>query len=496
MKTATAVRRGRGATLALVLAAGSSAGAIALAGPALAQPVATASVGAWGLNYQAAAGQTNVVTIDRVLVASGKFLTLRIRIDDVVTIAPGAGCSPVIGDPTKVTCSVPGLIVVHADDRNDRVTVNAPISSLIYGDDGNDILAGGAAPVSGQNLIFGGAGDDHLTGGSGRDLLVGGLGADTFTGGAGVDTVSYTDHTASVRADPTSSNDDGSLSEHDTINADVENIWGGSGNDYLTGSDGPNELRGGGGNDYLNGLLGADVTDGGSGVDTVSYSGHVTAVTADLEPSTTDGSSGEGDKITTAENLTGGSGNDTLIGDNNTNTLSGSSGNDVLIGKGGYNHLSGGSGDDLLLGGINTDILDGGVGKDSIYGGAGYDTVSYATRFSGVTVRLDQSGYDDGNALDGVVGARDKIDASVENVDGGYGSDVIVGTAGSNELHGNAGIDFLYGGGGHDYIYGGTQYDYLFGQTGSDLCDVGDSSLSSPVEGISFDCESSQPPPK
>ncbi len=54
----------------------------------------------------------------------------------------------------------------------------------------------------------------------------------------------------------------------------------------------------------------------------------------------------------------GGSGNDTLIGDNN---------GDVLMGNGGNDTLSGGSGRDLLFGGTGSDILNGGAGQDILF---------------------------------------------------------------------------------------------------------------------------------
>ena len=59
------------------------------------------------------------------------------------------------------------------------------------------------------------------------------------------------------------------------------------------------------------------------------------------------------------ENLTGGSGNDTLTGDTAANVLDGAEGDDTLIGGGGADTLIGGVGDDVLVGGGGTDIIDG-----------------------------------------------------------------------------------------------------------------------------------------
>ena len=45
----------------------------------------------------------------------------------------------------------------------------------------------------------------------------------------------------------------------------------------------------------------------------------------------------------------GGSGNDTLLGDNNNNVLSGGAGNDQLSGRGGNDTLDGGGGIDTAV---------------------------------------------------------------------------------------------------------------------------------------------------
>ena len=52
----------------------------------------------------------------------------------------------------------------------------------------------------------------------------------------------------------------------------------------------------------------------------------------------------------TMENLTGGSGNDTLSGNSSANILIGGAGNDALNGRGGTDLLDGLAGDDALYG--------------------------------------------------------------------------------------------------------------------------------------------------
>lgn len=87
----------------------------------------------------------------------------------------------------------------------------------------------------------------------------------------------------------------------------------------------------------------------------------------------------------TIENATGGSGNDTITGNDADNVLTGGAGNDSIIGGngfdfldlrgGGNNYVNGGNQGDTILGGAGNDELRGGKGLDSIDGGAGDDTI-------------------------------------------------------------------------------------------------------------------------
>ncbi|WP_407529496.1 M10 family metallopeptidase C-terminal domain-containing protein [Methylobacterium oryzisoli] len=70
------------------------------------------------------------------------------------------------------------------------------------------------------------------------------------------------------------------------------------------------------------------------------------------------------------ENATGGSGNDTITG------------NQVA------NHLSGGGGNDTLDGGLGDDTLDGGMGVNALYGGAGDDTAVFGFRLTDAWIDL------------------------------------------------------------------------------------------------------------
>ena len=79
------------------------------------------------------------------------------------------------------------------------------------------------------------------------------------------------------------------------------------------------------------------------------------------------------------ENAEGGSGNDTIEGNEEDNELNGNGGNDIILGD---------LGNDKLDGGIGNDFLQGDEGDDEITGGDGIDTASYAFSDNAVTVSL------------------------------------------------------------------------------------------------------------
>ena len=89
---------------------------------------------------------------------------------------------------------------------------------------------------------------------------------------------------------------------------------------------------------------------------------------------TTIQNTGEGnDILTSIENVSGGSGNDTIQGDSLANILIGSNGNDSLFGNEGNDYLNGGNGNDDMSGGDGNDTLHGGNGNDDMAGGDGND---------------------------------------------------------------------------------------------------------------------------
>ncbi|MFL5824115.1 MAG: beta strand repeat-containing protein [Solirubrobacteraceae bacterium] len=348
---------------------------------------------------------------------------------------------------------------------------------------------------SGDDHLIGNGGDNALSGGPGDDLLDGGAqpsiapdGADVFVGGADQDTVSYADRTADVSITEDGVANDGQAGEGDNVGADVEVLTGGSGNDSVTGSGVDNVIDGGDGNDTLDGGLGTDDLTGGSGNDTVSYASHGTDVTATLDGTANDGSTGqngsadENDLIRSdVENLTGGSGNDTLTGNSGPNhldggpgddTLHGGDGNDILDGSAGNDTLLGEGDDDTLNGGDDADYLDGAQGSDTMSGNAGVDTVDYSSRTTPVTV--DQSNL---TADDGESGEKDLVENDVETILGGSAANRLIGGSIDNTLVGGPRDDYLDGGPGNDNEQGRGGNDLFYqglgGANGNDTLSGG-----------------------
>lgn len=208
------------------------------------------------------------------------------------------------------------------------------------------------------------------------------------------------------------------------------------------------------------------VWDGG-GVDTYDFSRYATNLTVDLNPgawSTTsstqlarlhyngsqvaDGNIAnallyKGDLRSLIENAKGGSGADSLTGNQADNALWGNGGND---------QLSGNNGNDVLIGGAGGDRLD---------GGAGIDTASYEEAMAGVVASLSNPGSNTGEA------AGDTF-YFIEQLKGSNNGDTLSGDDTANALIGLSGNDTLDGRGGNDVLTGGAGADTMAGGAGAD----------------------------
>lgn len=149
--------------------------------------------------------------------------------------------------------------------------------------------------------------------------------------------------------------------------------------------------------------------------------------------------------------------------------VSGGDGNDSLLGGGGRDRLDGGNGDDFVSGGGGNDSLVGGLGDNTLLGGGGRDVADYSARLIGVNLNLLHPGGGRAVHFDdtGLLSYIDQL-GKIENAYGGNGSDTFTGDNQSNVFIMGGEADTVLGGHGDDTIYGYSGDDSLRGGPGND----------------------------
>ena len=249
-----------------------------------------------------------------------------------------------------------------------------------------------------------------------------------------------------------------------------QSIYGGEGDDELTGNGGSNVLDGGDGDDivvYLDaGQVKVNLGDGTAIV-----------VPKDGGPADPFGGGSRGtDSLTSIENVKGSHGDDTIDGDDNANLLEGLDGADTINGNGGDDTIipnrpanadgSANVSDEVKQDDGSTRTVAAMDGEDTVNGGEGNDTISYEGEMVGVTVSLVPREDDaenvtadvneaettlatiEGGAVDSIatveVPAEEEDgeatrESTIENIVGGAGDDVLTGDERGNTLEGNGG---------------------------------------------------------
>jgi Ca2+-binding RTX toxin-like protein len=385
------------------------AGGVTMSWMLLAQPAlgATVEVGEteWGaplVLYRAAAGEINTVRVveehGRVFVITDSSASVTSEANECVALSANSiRCEVDAGGPFDFFA----FLSVFLEDGADGADVKSDYGT-VYGGPGPDRLTGALTGDAVDLILYGGSGDDRLVGrsrgeelrggegadsldgGAGDDELVGGAGADVIVGGPGEDEVSFQDKQVAVKITLDGRANDGAVGEHDTVKADVEDVWGSNGPTTFIGDADANRFQGAGksdvvlagaGDDTILGSAGRDILSGGTGDDFI------------------DGAAG-------GDVLLGGPGGDLIYGSAGADVVGGGPGNDVLKAGLDGDHLSGGRGADYLRGAVGNDTLRGGPGRDRLYGNHGADRL-YAR---------------DGDR-DRVIGGRDRDRARVDLVD-------------------------------------------------------------------------------
>jgi Ca2+-binding RTX toxin-like protein len=394
-----------------------------------------------------------------------------------------------------------------------------------YGDNGNNLLAGGAA----NDVLSGGAGNDVLLGDGEVNMdstNVAGVGPIATFNSLDYAGVDFYDSTGNIvylfegqnlydvggnaipRADLV--DEDGTPYSQFELNGATYVLYVGdatasdgvTGNDILDGGDGDDTLIAGAGNDTLIGGAGYDSLDGGAGIDTVSYWSSAGAVAVDLQFGFADEYTSDGltwlssDTLTSIEYAIGSQFNDVLLGSTGDNYLDGADGDDIIRGRGGNDQIFGGAGNDdisgdfgtavltgggndnldggdgndtvrgrdgndIVLGGAGNDFVEGGTGNDIIDGGSGFDRAAF---YSMATVGVHVDLNLQGVAQDTNQGIDTLI--GIENVSGSQFGDTLIGDDNDNQLWGSPATLA-------DGTVSAANNDTLIGNGGNDLLLVG-----------------------
>ncbi len=372
--------------------------------------------------------QGTSVTVDASALNAGSAVILQSFSNGADTLTGGAGNDNLVGSGGADQLNGgAGIDVARFDLSPGAVTVNLETGTGTGSDAQGDTYTNieGAAGSAFNDRLIGDAGTNFLVGLNGDDTLRGGAGGDALDGGAGSDFANYQGSSAEVFVDIQSNLAFSGDATGDQLTG-IENLYGSSFNDTLSGDAGRNILGGEGGADLLDGRGGDDALSGEAGDDILN------------------GRDG-------ADRLVGGDGADTLSGEAGNDSMDGGIGNDGAFGGAGNDSITGGAGVDQLDGGDDNDFLEGGADADTLTGGAGIDTASYAGSAAGVTVVL-------GGASSGGDAAGDTL-SGFEQVMGSGFADTLTGDAGANALWGLAGNDVLTGAGGADVLKGGAGAD-------------------------------------
>ena len=410
--------------------------ALALATAALLAPTASAgTVHGYGiqpsvLQFEAAAGETNTVTVaaDAADVNQyGDYARITVT-DTTAPLVVGSSCQSVDIHTAICTAGSGGFTSAELvlGDGDDKATIGPLDRSYVFGNEGNDTLTGSDV---GSDQLKGGPGDDTLSGRGGIDSLdqvwLGTetveevqSGADTYSGGAGNDHLSYRGRTEGVAATVDGVANDGGVGEHDNVGSDIEDLQGGAGDDFMAGGTAADILDGAEGNDRILGEGGADTIDGGAGNDRID----------------------------------GGAGNDLV--------------EQVY-------------GDDDVHGGAGTDTL---TRWDSLYTSTSLDDVAndgpagaaqnIHSDVENVTVYYRATVWGSAAANDLRVRKPDEevcyfgLSSPGSEMHGGAGNDTLTAYGADDRLYGDDGMDTITGGCGTDYLEGGKGFDVIDSRDG------------------------------
>ncbi|GGE06746.1 hypothetical protein GCM10011390_27290 [Aureimonas endophytica] len=218
---------------------------------------------------------------------------------------------------------------------------------------------------------------------------------------------------------------DAAYAGYDSVQTSAQwgGYWGGSGKDFMLGTDGADTMSGGegcdtlignGGDDNLNGQGGNNRIFGGEGRDTL---------TGDNGDDLLDGGNGDDQLHANGGNNTlfGGAGNDRITAGEGNDLAFGGDGDDQIDVNGGNNRVNGGAGNDRITTGNGNDTIVAGAGDDVVYANGGSNKI----QLGGISGAVS-----DGNDQFWTGNGADKFALFLDDRDGkaaGFGHDTING---------------------------------------------------------------------
>ncbi|MBF2025559.1 MAG: calcium-binding protein [Oscillatoriales cyanobacterium C42_A2020_001] len=396
--------------------------------------------------------------------------------DDTIAIddpAQGITVSGLAAVTTITNADSIDQLIINSGAGNDLVDARGlaagKMQLIINSGAGVDTVLGG----EGNDLINGGQGDDIAFLGAGDDVFVWnpGEGSDVVEGQAGTDTMLFNGANVSEQVDISANGNRviffRNIANITMDNNDVERI------DF--------NALGGADTITINDLSGTDVTEvnlnlGGSG----SPAGD-----GQIDTTTTKGTNGDDVAV-----LQGSASGVTVNGLAARVAIAGAETQDILklellagddvidasgIATGALKlHLSGGDGDDVIIGSNNGDILEDGAGDDVVIGGTGNDTFiiglgdNIILDNGGIDTVLSDSNFTLGNAFENLA-----LTGTAANGTGNSKDNQITGNNSNNLLQGLAGNDTLIGVDAIAANPGATERDTLTGGIGNDVFVLG-----------------------
>jgi len=408
-----------------------------------------------------------------------------------------------------------GNDVIHAGAGADALT-GGDGNDTAYGDSGADRIWGQA----GDDLLYGGDGDDELTGGVGFDTLVGGHGDDLLTAG-GTGTKTYRFDLGDGSDVVTLFNGTRHIEFSAGISlADIKMFLSPSGAQSYV------RVQYSDDDSFIVQLGSAtlDYRFSDGTLKTQSALAQV-ATQPDRALYEVFGTSGD-DYLSSdgrAVQIEAGAGHDRLLGSDLGGVLNAGSGNDVLGGGAGADSLQGGIGNDALSGGAGSDIYiyrrgDGSdvitedgeaadndvlrftdlnaadvaytreaIGSLLIHVRNSVDTIEIVGWYGDSPTRLRRIEYADGTTLDAAV-LENLVRPAIAGTDA---ADELSGSPYADEVSAGAGDDLIDGGGGNDILSGGAGSDtyLLYRGMGLDAIEetAGESGILKLTPGLTFE---------